>query len=81
MSTTIKSSVKEKILATLSETSKYEYEIRYHPGKENVVINALRRKERVKARRVRAMAMTIQYGVRGMILAGVQARERTLIHR
>ncbi|GJS19048.1 putative reverse transcriptase domain-containing protein [Tanacetum coccineum] len=49
--------------------SKYEYEIRYHPGKENVVIDALRRKERVKPRRVRAMAMTIQYGVRGMILA------------
>ncbi|GJW93515.1 hypothetical protein Tco_0173187, partial [Tanacetum coccineum] len=37
--------------------------------KANVVINALRRKERVKPRRVRAMAMTIQYGVRRMILA------------
>ncbi|GJV15752.1 hypothetical protein Tco_1361075 [Tanacetum coccineum] len=49
--------------------SKYEYEIRYHPGRANVVIDALRRKERVKPRRVRAMAMTIQYGVRGMILA------------
>ncbi|GJU79163.1 putative reverse transcriptase domain-containing protein [Tanacetum coccineum] len=47
----------------------YEYEIRYHPGKANVVTNALSRKERVKPRRVRAMAMTIQYGVRGMILA------------
>ncbi|GJX16357.1 hypothetical protein Tco_0217189 [Tanacetum coccineum] len=69
MSITIQSSVKDKILATLSETSKYEYEIRYHPGKENVVINALRRKERVKPRCVRAMDMTIQYGVRGMILA------------
>ncbi|GKC36970.1 hypothetical protein Tco_1049354, partial [Tanacetum coccineum] len=102
MSMTIQSGVKDKILATLSETSKvenapaemlhdldqqmekrandgctlwiklyskYEYEIRYHPGRENVVIDALRRKERVKPRRVRAMAMTIQYGVRGMILA------------
>ncbi|GJU63289.1 hypothetical protein Tco_1245124 [Tanacetum coccineum] len=49
--------------------SKYEYEIRYHPGRENVVINTLRRKERVKPRRVRATAMTLQYGVRGMILA------------
>ncbi|GJX10731.1 hypothetical protein Tco_0200590 [Tanacetum coccineum] len=29
----------------------------------------IRKKERVKPRRVRAMAMTIQYGVRGMILA------------
>ncbi|GJY08265.1 putative reverse transcriptase domain-containing protein [Tanacetum coccineum] len=62
MSMTIQSSVKDKILATPSETSKYEYEIRYHLGKANVVINALRRKERVKPRRVRAMAMTIQYG-------------------
>ncbi|GJQ92099.1 retrovirus-related pol polyprotein from transposon TNT 1-94 [Tanacetum coccineum] len=37
-------------------------------GKANVVTDALSRKERVKPRRVRAMAMTIQYGVRGMIL-------------
>ncbi|GKB82266.1 hypothetical protein Tco_0949161 [Tanacetum coccineum] len=37
--------------------------------RQNVVIDALRRKEQVKPRRVRAMAMTIQYGVRGMILA------------
>ncbi|GKC59550.1 hypothetical protein Tco_1087148 [Tanacetum coccineum] len=76
---TIQSSVKDKILATSSETSKvenapaenaaYEYEIRYHPGKANVVTDALSRKERVKPRRVRAMAMIIQYGVRGMILA------------
>ncbi|GKE20137.1 hypothetical protein Tco_1431649, partial [Tanacetum coccineum] len=43
-------------------------------------VDALSRKERVKPRRVRAMAMTIQYGVRGMKLAaqsGVQSRERT----
>ncbi|GKD00928.1 putative reverse transcriptase domain-containing protein [Tanacetum coccineum] len=66
---TIRSSVKDKILGTPSETSKYEYEIRYHPGKANVVTDALSRKERVKPRRVRAMAMTIQYGVRGMKLA------------
>ncbi|GJT73472.1 hypothetical protein Tco_1032758 [Tanacetum coccineum] len=103
MSITIQSDVKDKILATLSETSKvenapaeilldldqqmekraddgctlwiklyikHEYEIRYYPGRVNVVIDVLRRKERVKPRRVRAMAMTIQYGVRGTILAG-----------
>ncbi|GJS05610.1 putative reverse transcriptase domain-containing protein [Tanacetum coccineum] len=99
---TIELSVKDKILATSSKTSKvenvpaemlcdldqqmekraddgctlwiklyskYEYEIRYHLGKANVVIDVLRRKERVKPRCVRAMAMTIQYRVRGMILA------------
>ncbi|GJY53170.1 putative reverse transcriptase domain-containing protein [Tanacetum coccineum] len=49
--------------------SDYECEIRYHPGKANVVADALRRKERVKPRRVRAMAMTIQSGVKEMILA------------
>ncbi|GJS77762.1 putative reverse transcriptase domain-containing protein [Tanacetum coccineum] len=49
--------------------SDYECEIRYHPGKANVVADALNKKERVKPRRVRAMAMTIQSGIRGIILA------------
>ncbi|GJT21262.1 hypothetical protein Tco_0891199 [Tanacetum coccineum] len=42
------------------------------------------RKERVKPRRVRAMAMTIQYGVRGMILAAQSEafkQENTLAER
>ncbi|GKF45275.1 hypothetical protein Tco_0131827, partial [Tanacetum coccineum] len=47
----------------------YECEILYHPGKANVVADALSRKERVKPKRVRAMAMTIQSRVKGMILA------------
>ncbi|GKC66700.1 putative reverse transcriptase domain-containing protein [Tanacetum coccineum] len=49
--------------------SDYECEIRYHPGKADVVDDALSRKERVKPKRVREMAMTIQSGVKGMILA------------
>ncbi|GJT51656.1 retrotransposon protein, putative, ty3-gypsy subclass [Tanacetum coccineum] len=39
--------------------SDYDYEIRCHLGKANVVANALSKKERVKPRPVRAMSMTI----------------------
>ncbi|GKB67139.1 hypothetical protein Tco_0928551 [Tanacetum coccineum] len=79
---TSQSSVKDKIFATPSETSKVEnapaeilrdlnqqMEKRADDGKENIMTDALSRKERVKPRCVRAMAMTIQYGVTGMILA------------
>nr|GEW48021.1 hypothetical protein [Tanacetum cinerariifolium] len=37
----------------------YDCEIRYHPGKANVVAKALSRKERIKPIRVRALVMTI----------------------
>ncbi|GJR14091.1 putative reverse transcriptase domain-containing protein [Tanacetum coccineum] len=37
----------------------YDCEIRYHPGKENVVADALSRKERIKPLRVRALVMTL----------------------
>nr|GEX42646.1 putative reverse transcriptase domain-containing protein [Tanacetum cinerariifolium] len=40
--------------------SDYDCEIRYHPGKANVVASALSRKERIKLLRVRALVMTIE---------------------
>ncbi|GKA38575.1 reverse transcriptase domain-containing protein [Tanacetum coccineum] len=49
--------------------SDYECEIRYHPGKANVVADTLSRKERLKPRRVREMVMTIQTRMREKIQA------------
>ncbi|GJT93384.1 hypothetical protein Tco_1082229 [Tanacetum coccineum] len=48
--------------------SDYDCEIRYHPGKENVVADALSRKERVKPKRVRAMNMILQSSIKDRIL-------------
>ncbi|GJZ62400.1 putative reverse transcriptase domain-containing protein [Tanacetum coccineum] len=39
--------------------SDYDCEIRYHPGKANVVAEALSQKERIKPLRVRALVMTV----------------------
>ncbi|GJV86012.1 hypothetical protein Tco_1525910 [Tanacetum coccineum] len=63
---TIQSNVKDKILATPSETSKVENA----PAEMlHDLDQQMEKRERVQPRRVRAKAMTIQYGVRGMILA------------
>ncbi|GKA96164.1 putative reverse transcriptase domain-containing protein, partial [Tanacetum coccineum] len=48
--------------------SDYDCEIRYHPGKVNVVAGALSRKERVKPKRVRAKNMILQSSIKDMIL-------------
>nr|GEX46459.1 hypothetical protein [Tanacetum cinerariifolium] len=48
--------------------SDYECEIKYHPGKVNIMADDLSRKERLKPRRVHAMSMTIQSGLKAKIL-------------
>ncbi|GJU03432.1 putative reverse transcriptase domain-containing protein [Tanacetum coccineum] len=48
--------------------SDYDCEIRYHPGKANVVANALSRKERIEPLRVRALVITIGFDLPSRIL-------------
>ncbi|GKE91228.1 putative reverse transcriptase domain-containing protein, partial [Tanacetum coccineum] len=49
--------------------SNYDCEIRYHPGKADVVAYALSRKERVKPKRVWAMNMILHSSIKDRILA------------
>ncbi|GKE74459.1 hypothetical protein Tco_1536500 [Tanacetum coccineum] len=46
----------------------YDCEIRYHPGKANVIADALIRKERIKPLRVRSLVMTIHPKLPSQIL-------------
>nr|GEV73966.1 hypothetical protein [Tanacetum cinerariifolium] len=46
----------------------YDREIRYHPGKANVIADALSQKERIKPLRVRALVMTLHPKLPSQIL-------------
>nr|GFB99005.1 reverse transcriptase domain-containing protein [Tanacetum cinerariifolium] len=48
--------------------SDYDYEIRYHMGKANIVADALSRKEQIKPLWVRALVMTISLDLPKQIL-------------
>ncbi|GJU08691.1 putative reverse transcriptase domain-containing protein [Tanacetum coccineum] len=48
--------------------SDYECKIKCHPGKANVVVDALSRKERLKPRQVLVMSITIHSGLKTKIL-------------
>ncbi|GJX72011.1 putative reverse transcriptase domain-containing protein [Tanacetum coccineum] len=56
-------------------TNDYDCEIRYHPGKANMVADALSHKERIKPLRVRALVMTIGLNLPRIILSA-QAEAR-----
>ncbi|GJR29896.1 putative reverse transcriptase domain-containing protein [Tanacetum coccineum] len=56
--------------------SVYDYEIRYHPGKANVVADSLSQKERIKPLRVRSLVLTTGLNLPVQILnALVKARK------
>nr|GEY44770.1 putative reverse transcriptase domain-containing protein [Tanacetum cinerariifolium] len=58
--------------------SDYDYEIRYHSGMANMVADALRRKERIKPLRVRALIITIGLNLPKQLL---EAQTEALKHK
>ncbi|GJU69740.1 hypothetical protein Tco_1255999 [Tanacetum coccineum] len=65
----LKGDVRILIMDKAYKSKDYDCEIRYHPGKVNVVADALSRKERIKPKRIRAMNMTLQSSIKDKILA------------
>nr|GEV02174.1 putative reverse transcriptase domain-containing protein [Tanacetum cinerariifolium] len=57
-----------KLGAVVFALSDYDCEIRYHPGKANVVVNALSQKEMIKPLRVRALMMIVHNDLPKQIL-------------
>ncbi|GJZ44794.1 putative reverse transcriptase domain-containing protein [Tanacetum coccineum] len=67
-------------LRWLELLSDYDCKIRYHPGKANVVADALSRKERIKPLHVRALVMTIGLDLSKQILeAQTEARKPEIL--
>nr|GEV83195.1 putative reverse transcriptase domain-containing protein [Tanacetum cinerariifolium] len=60
--------------------SDYDCEIRYHPGKANVVVDALSRKERVKPKRVRAMNKGLDEMIERRINEALYYMDRIWVH-
>ncbi|GKD16780.1 hypothetical protein Tco_1205938, partial [Tanacetum coccineum] len=62
--------------------SDYDYEIRYHPGKANVMADALSWKERIKPLHVRALMMTVHNDLQKQICeAQKEAMKRKFQYR
>ncbi|GJT29324.1 putative reverse transcriptase domain-containing protein [Tanacetum coccineum] len=61
--------VEHETTTMLELLSDYDCEIQYHPGKVNVVADALSRKERSKPLQVRALVMTISLNIPKQILS------------
>ncbi|GKC46225.1 hypothetical protein Tco_1063947, partial [Tanacetum coccineum] len=67
-STAVNPQIEHETTPLVTLLTDYDCEIRYHPGKANVVADALSRKERIKPLRVRALVMTLNLKLPSKIL-------------